>query len=1088
VHWPRALREYLRDKRPSYSTELLEITTWGYGQEFKVGDEGSHNAVAPWVKRLVSATGDNWQIPIRTPDWVAARLWDRSGDRNLTQLAEKWTLLGWPTVTPSRAWDESAVAAFCAAVIDAVRSANLTTWDEVDSGSMICLREEGDVRTGETNREIVPPHLLGKYLLRNAPWSSDATWDESRNLMSLVAIVAKDIGRRTVGPIPYTETSSLIELADRYPQVLETICISTRFAPELLADLLMEPAATILVVYLIAFWNIEARSESDALEVDSEQRFAAYEMAIVVLSHFMRENQINPTEVATLSIILQATRLNSDPAAKLLAERRVSLLLKALGGQSPEVQAPILSALIGQGGKGVGSSEFAALLDTMDVLQPSLVHSQATEIVAAYRQSIEPGIDLSDLSLVAPKPAKLLVDLLSSQGEAGRNLLATPFDIRGRLAGAGESATQVAHDLGRSLQAHIRVLARGISAYENDVPKLLVDALAETIRAGALDHADKGKVAAFSGFSEFLSWARPQKAIAIDLVEAVRRVTNPEHQQLLVDALLQIDQPRVLAMLYKRLPPQFSDEIRRRIDLLVPEEAGRPSTVTEVQSTVRELLAAELPEAAAKFIKFESELVTWGKAPGRAVEQYRMQLHMKLLVSDFAAILTSSLPKGLNDAETTAATLHRDFYQGLAHLQSPTSPNPERAAQIFLDLHRRHPTSAHMINLLAARRAKILKSNTLTTLAGQDAEYAVMALREADKPLVGMIKLTPDQVAIHETNRVALLLALGRNEDAHTSLQRILPEHESAESMALHAIVLARTGRADEASLILKRAENLYGAKSIVGSAIEYLKTGTAFSSQGPVIAEQSIMDRLKVAFHEFSCLDPEEQAELTHSGEKVFEMMVTKAVRNALAAVAYLAPFLKLKDDAYQEDDINAILKEILTAGFSRPYHWSVDGQSQGGYTNGNGRGERDLVIRKENSELAVIEALKFDTSGTRGSEWHFKKLPAYSSCKLFFHITYYNANRITERLQDLERIAQKPPQGITFIQSEAIEHSGTMPPGLMATYSDSGGGQVTVVFLILDLYQARQRAAHDPYDEIPTRIVTPEITSLEAVLPPAG
>ena len=127
---------------------------------------------------------------------------------------------------------------------------------------------------------------------------------------------------------------------------------------------------------------------------------------------------------------------------------------------------------------------------------------------------------------------------------------------------------------------------------------------------------------------------------------------------------------------------------------------------------------------------------------------------------------------------------------------------------------------------------------------------------------------------------------------------------------------------------------------------------------------------------------------------------------------------------------------------------------------------GERDLVLRKEGAELAVVEAVICKRSPAQVSMKqelanHFRRLFGYGVCRLFFHLTYCYADNPGSVLSELHRIAREDvPKGFRFIRSDELRTIDAQPPGFAAQYSSSLG-EMTVVFLILDMLQQAQRDA---------------------------
>jgi hypothetical protein len=65
----------------------------------------------------------------------------------------------------------------------------------------------------------------------------------------------------------------------------------------------------------------------------------------------------------------------------------------------------------------------------------------------------------------------------------------------------------LADSIGRSLRTHIRVLCRAVVGGAADVDADLFDALVAAVRTGALQHKEKGRVAAFAARFEEYTWA-----------------------------------------------------------------------------------------------------------------------------------------------------------------------------------------------------------------------------------------------------------------------------------------------------------------------------------------------------------------------------------------------------------------------------------------------------------------------------------------------------------------------------------------------------------------------------------------------------
>jgi hypothetical protein len=122
--------------------------------------------------------------------------------------------------------------------------------------------------------------------------------------------------------------------------------------------------------------------------------------------------------------------------------------------------------------------------------------------------------------------------------------------------------------------------------------------------------------------------------------------------------------------------------------------------------------------------------------------------------------------------------------------------------------------------------------------------------------------------------------------------------------------------------------------------------------------------------------------------------------------------------------------------------------------------------VLQKGSTTLTVIEAVICNRPVTH--EWsrgeltsHFQKLLGYSTCRLFFHLTYATIESPASITDHLRRAAKDDvPAGFVYIDCKNIEHTDSRPTGLIARYKGEFG-EIKVVFLILDLGQHIQRNA---------------------------
>lgn len=166
------------------------------------------------------------------------------------------------------------------------------------------------------------------------------------------------------------------------------------------------------------------------------------------------------------------------------------------------------------------------------------------------------------------------------------------------------------------------------------------------------------------------------------------------------------------------------------------------------------------------------------------------------------------------------------------------------------------------------------------------------------------------------------------------------------------------------------------------------------------------------------------------------------------------------------REDDLNALVGAVLAARVLAPLGWTISDQTKGGFTAKGGPGERDLIVQKNGTLIAIIEALKCDRPLTHEAMRndltnHFLKLLGYGQCNLYFHLTYSYLSNPSDVLNYLRATAETdPPAGFTYIGREEMPQTDARPVGFIARYK-TDLGEIAVVFLLLDMEQHAQRAA---------------------------
>jgi hypothetical protein len=458
----------------------------------------------------------------------------------------------------------------------------------------------------------------------------------------------------------------------------------------------------------------------------------------------------------------------------------------------------------------------------------------------------------------------------------------------------------------------------------------------------------------------------------------------------------------------------------------------------------------------------EATLKTWGETRGRDLTRFQNQLRLDFLREDWTAISSKLDPKFPDPAEQAAAVNSLRQFRGLAALKGPHS-NPEMAMTQFADLFAEQPSLSAAANWFAAAISNLLRSDSFSFLKGDGIRQGQKALAEVDR-MTAQILPHPVEEGM-ECNRALLLLALGEPNQALAALSIVTTPRLQDVSAACRAVALSRLGRLEEATAALDAAERTVGRTLVLVGARTHIASNAPFLSVPEVSVYDDLNGNVASAIARFRLMNPFAQARVLYPHADPFEALLVEAVRAAADAVVSLVPMMKgVQIDAI-EDDLTAFIHRLLAARIQF-LGWSVADQSKGGFSASGNAGERDLLITRDGSILALIEAVICDKAlnqdATRANlESHFQKLLGYGNPRIFFYLTYAYIADKESLLRFLEAAAElASPPGFSYLGHEPIPHEDSRPPGFVARYS-ADFGEVKVVFLVLNLGQKRQRDA---------------------------
>ncbi len=1015
-----------------------------------------------------------YQIVCQSPEWVAARLWDgflsdgTDHSEALRIWIDLWDLLGHPMLIPNKIWNETAAKAFRDAVIGVLDSdPSLLGWDKIRSMyiKQMALVSRQPESVIEKNIPPVPAMIIDRSL-----WLEDfrvtnivnEAFHAFEDFFGLLHLLLADVKHEDNASVPHKIACKLFEMAVKRPVLFFIVHSEIRSSPIFLADLVLYPNTSSLACLLIAqrspppnAWDRERTIQDDLMV-----KTIAFSDAVSILGYFLGQGSVDPMEIASLLVWFhKSARQNFNDFGN--RETLLTVLRDEIVRQSTEVLQVMIKGLTQSlTDQGFESSIFASVLDILDTGTLS-EKIDPIDLVSAYIGSIEAADFNLSMHRVTVSGAASLFKLVERAPLDLRKRFLRPIDIRARLEDRSEENPLILEqNIALPIRAHIRMLCRAVAGLEG-VPEDLASSLIATVRDGAFAHKEKGRIAAFSsGYEAGPLQKDLDRPIAADLGAALNALVDDQRSRLL-KVVLEIDEPMVLAQLLSFAPHEVQEEIKNHITNLTPSNAGEIHSLTEVQARIEALLSAGLAEAAGKFIDQERDLKTLGPVPGREMVQFRAKLRLWLLREEWHEIENASPPSSLSHRDKTSIEETIAFFKALAALRNPQGDR-NAAEGIFAQLQSRHPdVPAYVINLFATRISILLGDDSFGQLQGEKLAHGRQMLLDAEQMMLQAKAVNDSDTEIFICNKALLLLAL-RKPDHVIELLTSLAVIRLHDTIAAYmAVAFSRTGRVPEANGILDREIQAHGEKIILIAAREHIRSRASFSAPANSTSNDDPIPRIKLALGDFARMNPIQQAEVFHLPPDPFDEFVIDHVRSASASLTSLVPMMRNVEIDSCEDDLNAVIRELLRSRLQF-FLWTVADQSKGGFTAKGNPGERDLIIQKDSTTLAVIEAVVCnETLDRKNLTEHFQRLFAYSNCNLFFHLTYAYLNDSTELCEYLKKTSeQDAPRGFEYFGRQEISTRDSRPQGFIAQYIVESN-EVKVVFLVLDMKQYNQRQA---------------------------
>jgi hypothetical protein len=1065
---------------------LAKLLKDRYLQTYKFNKRGLKNAVLVSTGEAIArGEQDPHRLSCQSPEWVAARLWDRSlsgrddllGD--VQRWLDRWKLLGAPSVIPAQVWGQSEADSFRGAVIDVLQVDSVESgWEQMRSRLVreVKLRHQQSVADAERYVPPVPATLVDRLLWLEHPNLYNSVHEglqARRSPFGAFAILLSDVEAQNRASAPHKITEQLFKLVMEDPEALFLLTLIVRNKPSLIADMVLFPPMAPLACLIIARWGSPggAWDREIAVQDDTASKTAAFADAVGVMGHFLQAGRLDAQEAAGL---LQWLHANA-PAGFIEDNTGREPLLQILQDELATQSATTLRAMIAQyfPNAGLGTAEFAAALDVIEFGKLARDIDPAP-VVDAYFQSIAAGHYPLSAHRIGIGSAASLYELAKRSSAITGEQFLRPFDVSSWLVDAKRSETNpytIADGLVRSIRAHIRILCRVVVSCSETVPDALVDALIEIVRVGITTQVETAAQAeaiplgTFSprhekpGFGELLD--RP---IPADLGAALSTLDDYNQDQLLRE-LLTTDEPILLAGLLSYAPYALHKRIAERLDELGPSRAGTVYSLIETQTRIDALLSAGALDAAARFLDEERGLKTLGSVPGREIARLTATLRLQLMRGDWLGIERTAVPEGLPRHEEASVKDTITFYKALSALQKPGG-DIRWAESVFSRLQSKRPDiGAYAENLFAIRVASLLQGNAFRLLRGDDALRGRHVLGDAEVMIRRAQPAGTANIELLSCNKALLLLAMGNPERAIRELWPFRHGRQREKSAAYMAVAQARLGHVAEGLSILRTAELALGPSELLKATREHIENGKAYAIAAPILSSADRMDNARLAFHDLVQMEPGHQAMVLRGDINPFETLLVDDVRSAAASVMSLVPMMKVISLSDREDDLNALVGHLLSAR-SAFLGWSWKDQSKGGYTAQGNPGERDLTLDHKGVEQSVIEALVCKLPMTHAFarddlKSHFQKLFAYTSCSLLFLIAYADVADPASVLDCLKGIAarEQPPR-FNYITSTELPVVDSKPPGFIARYK-GGFGDMAVAFLVVDIRKQPQRDA---------------------------
>lgn len=1032
--------------RPSYDEDLRGFVSWLWHIEYQVDNPGTHGSASAFESLLLCDATPEQLPPVRSPGWVAARLWEQDSAFDLAVWETQWEILGFPMIVPTNVWSTEHAQSFREAALDALRNGNLAGWEEIQTAHGIL--EFGDAR--QASDVEVPRDLLGRYLTR----LHGGDLFSAHRLCAFARLLLLELPHIGEGKPPSTVAQELVALAMQHPELLDVMAGACLESPEVLADLILCPSVVAWVCYVVATWEPQNVAHRDSRhDMFDAVRKSLFEDCLGVFAHHLASDAVGAEEYGRLLTALQEHDLGSPGAESLLP-----IALAHLQRFAKSKQAEILQGVVAVGAHDAKSSGYLVLLKVLSATGAELKQDDATKVAEAYRIAVASMDGMSSLLSLDAPCAGALARVAFPHVELHASVL-SPLEVGAALAATENNSVKV----GQALRAHIRFLSRAILGYPEAGWHELAQALADAVCAGAVDSPNTNQVDAFTFHLDAMRRGRLLR-LEIELADAIGHIDTAVQQKKVVDAALLVRDPLVLAVLLRRAPVLHQERIRAQLETLTPMAASAPVQTFQLEERVQAFLDAGLPQLAEMYMMQRHSLLRNPTSPDAQVETLRHQLQLRYLRREWPAISEAKLPKDWPKDRAAQGGQILDFFRALALIEQRPE-DASMAAAIFKRLYTQTGDWVYAINRLSAECKKLLGSNEFRTLSGPEAAEARQALQDADKAIPPGSQLSERARAVHVPNCAVILLATGRAPEALRRLHELGASARTADSMAYEAVACHRLNDHDRALSLIRLGKDRFGETPLLLGAESHIVHSSPHPAASRLLKQTEVNGKIREALTLFAKLPPGGKAAVMREGVAPLEELLLDAFRDAVAAFERAMSFLHLTKNSFHEDDFNGLFAEIVQGRIEGLFGWQANEQSPGGLTPAGNAGRRDFVLRQNGVDIAVFEALKASRPNDPVIDEHFVKLVGYSQATIFFHVTYsFRDAPASEMLNAIEKVAQQSFANIVLAAPpERIAADTARPAGIHGRYRRSGE-DISVFFFVVDMLQANLRQVGKP------------------------